>query len=87
MNGKSMWKLQSWYEFVRDNPDVTDISYQINDHGEIPIECGRCKKKVSDDETKTRKVKGERIRDIYCTNCGWEGERILGKFRKRYGKT
>lgn len=76
-----MWRKDEWNEFVRNNPSVTDIIREINDYGDIPLECGDCKKKVHDIETKRKKT-GKFIEVmVACSSCDWTGWRLLGKQR------
>lgn len=81
MNVKKMWKLVEWVDWVRDHPETTDLSFHRNDYGEIPLSCGRCKKKVQDIDTKLKKDRAF-VRAIYCSLCGWESYRTLGKMRR-----
>lgn len=79
MHENPMWKISDWNQHVRLNPSVRDLSLQINEYGDIPAECGKCKKKVRDIETERKKV-GKFIEiSIYCTGCGWLGTRLMGK--------
>lgn len=80
MHVKKMWELTAWVEWVRDHPEITDLSLQRNAYGDIPLACGRCKKKVQDVEI-TRK-KSRPLMAIYCSLCGWEGLRPLGKMKR-----
>lgn len=74
-----MWSQTQWNEHVRLNPSTPDLIWEINEWGDIPLECGDCKKKVHDVETQRKKV-GKFIEiKVMCSSCDWEGLRLLGK--------
>lgn len=79
MHVKKMWNQTEWNNHVRRNPSTPDLIFEINECGDIPLECGGCKKKVHDVETKRKKV-GKFIEiQVMCSSCDWEGFRFLGE--------
>lgn len=76
-----MWEHTEWMDWIRYHPETADLSFQKNLNGEIPLSCGKCKKKVQDIEP--FKKGPENLRRIYCSLCGWESYRTVGNLNRK----
>ena len=77
-----MW---SWTDWEDQAPQHPDLSLEANEDGYIPLECNgrigkkKCRTKVRDGH-EIKRIKGKAIeRFVYCSLCGHEDWRKLGK--------